>query len=144
MKKLFSSIFFAAAALTAVAQSQESLLLENWRFQLGAVNGAESATFDDSKWQNVTIPHDWAIFGPFDKEIDKQVVAIVQNGEQEATEKTGRSGSLPWIGEGWYRTSITIPEGYRYAELIFDGAMGGLNCSESLAELLIEKAPAVS
>ncbi len=123
MKKLFSSIFFAAAALTAVAQSQESLLLENWRFQLGAVNGAESATFDDSKWQNVTIPHDWAIFGPFDKEIDKQVVAIVQNGEQEATEKTGRSGSLPWIGEGWYRTSITIPEGYRYAELIFDGAM---------------------
>ena len=28
--------------------------------------------------------------------------------------------------------------------IIFDGAMGGLNCSESLAELLIEKAPAVS
>ena len=28
--------------------------------------------------------------------------------------------------------------------LIFDGAMGGLNCSESLAELLIAKAPAVS
>ena len=123
MKKLFSSIIFAAMALTAAAQSKETLLLENWRFQLGAVSGAESATFDDSKWQNVTVPHDWAIAGPFDKEIDKQVVAIVQNGEQEATEKTGRSGSLPWIGEGWYRTTISIPEDYRHAELIFDGAM---------------------
>ena len=28
--------------------------------------------------------------------------------------------------------------------IIFDGAMGGLNCSESLAELLIDKAPEVS
>ena len=28
--------------------------------------------------------------------------------------------------------------------IIFDGAMGGLNCSESLAKLLIERAPAVS
>ena len=28
--------------------------------------------------------------------------------------------------------------------IIFDGAMGGLNCSESLAKLLIDKAPEVS
>ena len=28
--------------------------------------------------------------------------------------------------------------------IIFDGAMGGLNCSESLADLLITKAPEVS
>ena len=55
----------------------------------------------------VSIPHDWAVKGPFDKDIDKQVVAIEQNGERNATEKTGRTGSLPWIGEGWYRTEIT-------------------------------------
>ena len=60
----------------------------------------------------VSIPHDWAVKGPFDKDIDKQVVAIEQNGERNATEKTGRTGSLPWIGEGWYRTEITIPEGF--------------------------------
>ena len=123
MKNLFSTLFLTVATMTAMAQSQQTLLLENWKFQKGAANGAEAAVFDDSKWQNVSIPHDWAIAGPFDKDIDKQVVAIVQNGEQEATEKTGRSGSLPWIGEGWYRTNITVPEGYRYAELIFDGAM---------------------
>lgn len=123
MKKLFSTAVLAATVFCTSAQSQQTLLLENWKFLLGAVNGAEAAGFDDSKWQDVTVPHDWAIAGPFDKDIDKQVVAIEQNGEQEATEKTGRSGSLPWIGEGWYRTNITIPEGYRYAELIFDGAM---------------------
>ena len=107
----------------ADAQNVEQLLLGGWKFQKGAQSGAENPNFDDSKWQSVTIPHDWAISGPFDKEIDKQVVAIEQNGELEATEKTGRTGSLPWIGEGWYRNSIEIPDGYSHAELIFDGAM---------------------
>ena len=103
--------------------SQEILLLDGWRFHPGAAVGAESVEYDDAAWQQVRIPHDWAIAGPFDKEIDKQVVAIEQNFEKVATEKTGRSGSLPWIGEGWYRTSFTLPEGYPHASLIFDGAM---------------------
>ena len=106
-----------------MAQSTERLLLDGWRFHKGTAQGAEQTAFDDSGWQQVSIPHDWAIDGPFDKEIDKQVVAIVENGEQKATEKTGRSGSLPWIGEGWYRTEFTIPAGYNSGELIFDGAM---------------------
>ena len=119
-------LFVIAAAAVAVAcwgHSKEVLLLDNWRFQRGSAVGAQAATFDDGGWEAVTVPHDWAIAGPFDKEIDKQVVAIEQNGEKEATEKTGRSGCLPWIGEGWYRTIITIPEGYSNGELIFDGAM---------------------
>ena len=123
MRKSLFTLLFIACATTSFAQSTETLLLEGWRFQKGAANGAEATDFNDSKWQSVTVPHDWAIAGPFDKDIDKQVVRIEQNGEKEATEKTGRSGSLPWIGEGWYRTSITIPEGYASAELIFDGAM---------------------
>ncbi|MBQ0119882.1 MAG: DUF4982 domain-containing protein [Bacteroidales bacterium] len=125
MKIRFTTSLMLAAFVCATmnAQSTEQLLLSGWRFEKGAHAGAESTTYNDTKWQQVTIPHDWAISGPFDKEIDKQVVAIVQNGEKEATEKTGRSGSLPWIGEGWYRTTITIPEGYSHAELVFDGAM---------------------
>lgn len=79
---------------------------------------------DKATWQNVQVPHDWAITGPFDKKWDLQVVAIVQNGEKNATEKSGRSGSLPWIGEGHYRTRVnvgnSIPES---ALLCFDGAM---------------------
>lgn len=113
----------ALTCLQANAQSQQIPLLSGWRFQNGANAGAEATEFDDTRWQQVTIPHDWAIAGPFDKDIDKQVVRIEQNGEKEATEKTGRSGSLPWIGEGWYRTQFDIPEGYSIAELVFNGAM---------------------
>ena len=123
MKHIITILAAMALASVAMAQTSEQLLLSGWRFQRGTCNGAEQTAFDDSKWQQVSIPHDWAISGPFDKDIDKQVVAIEQNGEKEATEKTGRSGSLPWIGEGWYRTEIDIQEGYSHAELIFDGAM---------------------
>jgi len=124
MKRLITTLLAAAFTSTLlVAQSQEQLLLSGWRFQMGAAQDAQLTDFDDSRWEQVTIPHDWAIKGPFDKDIDKQVVRIEQNGEKEATEKTGRSGSLPWIGEGWYRTEFSIPEGYSHAELVFDGAM---------------------
>lgn len=103
--------------------SKEILLLDGWRFHFGAAAGAEAVGYDDGSWRQVRIPHDWAIAGPFNKEVDKQVVAIEQNFEKVATEKTGRSGSLPWIGEGWYRTTFSVPEGYAQASLIFDGAM---------------------
>ena len=123
MKHICTTLILSAMVTTLAAQNSEQLLLSGWRFQRGACPEASKTDFDDTRWQKVSVPHDWAISGPFDKDIDKQVVAIEQNGEKEATEKTGRSGSLPWIGEGWYRTQITIPEGYSHAELIFDGAM---------------------
>ncbi len=78
---------------------------------------------DGNDWQQVSVPHDWAISGPFDKKWDLQVVRIEQNGEKTATEKSGRSGSLPWIGEGHYRTTVSVPDGYKKAMLVFDGAM---------------------
>ena len=120
---LMVGIALFVIAIVVLAQSKEQLLLSGWKFQRGAIPGAEKADFDDAGWETVSIPHDWAVKGPFDKDIDKQVVAIEQNGERNATEKTGRTGSLPWIGEGWYRTEITIPEGFCSGELIFDGAM---------------------
>ena len=94
------------------AQTRREVNLKTWEFSR-----------DNKTWKTVTIPHDWAISGPFDKKWDLQKVAIEQNGETEATEKSGRSGSLPWIGEGWYRTTVDIPQGYASAELLFDGAM---------------------
>ena len=96
----------------AMGQQRREMNLKSWEFSR-----------DNASWQQVNIPHDWAIAGPFDKKWDLQRVAIEQNGEKEATEKSGRSGALPWIGEGWYRTSIDIPKGYETAELLFDGAM---------------------
>jgi len=100
-------------AVTSLAQTrQETTLTEGWLFSQ-----------DQQTWQNVCVPHDWAIAGPFDKKWDLQKVRIEQNGEKEATEKSGRSGALPWIGEGHYKRIIQIPAGCRHAELVFDGAM---------------------
>ncbi|MTK52367.1 DUF4982 domain-containing protein [Paludibacter sp.] len=99
--------------------------LSSWKFLKGDNKQASQTGFDDSNWTSVKIPHDWAIYGPFDKEIDKQVVKIEQNNEKEATEKTGRTGALPFIGTGWYRTAINLPEltSDKQALITFDGAM---------------------
>ena len=78
---------------------------------------------DMAQWQHVKIPHDWAISGPFDKKWDLQYVAIAENGETERTEKSGRSGALPWIGEGYYKTTVQVDKPFQQAELLFDGAM---------------------
>jgi beta-galactosidase len=118
-------LIIAWAGITeTTAQTRKEILLENgWKFSKGDVSGAMSAKYDDSRWENVTVPHDWAIAGPFDRQIDAQVIVIEQNGEKIPTEHTGRTGALPYIGVGWYRLNLEIPEGYAHAELCFDGAM---------------------
>ncbi len=110
-------------ALGAQTQRQEVQLKDNWKFSHSDNISQADTDFDDKRWITVSVPHDWAISGPFDKEIDKQIVAIEQNGEKIPTEKTGRSGSLPWIGCGWYRTKFSVPTDYERAILNFDGAM---------------------
>ncbi len=102
----------AVAALGAKGETKVQELSKNWQFSR-----------DKANWQEVTIPHDWAISGPFDKKWDLQVVAIKENGEETETEHSGRSGALPWIGEGYYKTQLVLPEGTERAELLFDGAM---------------------
>ena len=110
--KLLTLALFCTRAGQAQPR-QEINLQDNWQF-----------SHDKQSWQTVTVPHDWAISGPFDKKWDLQVVRIEQNGEKEATEKSGRSGSLPWIGKGHYKRTFTIPAGFKgHAELLFDGAM---------------------
>ena len=98
MKHLRHLMIAAAAMLAATAMAdRQEINLQQWQFSK-----------DKAQWQTVQVPHDWAISGPFDKKWDLQKVAIVQNGEKQATEKSGRSGALPWIGEGHYRTTFVI------------------------------------
>ena len=114
MKKKLK-LFLATIVLIPIvssAQMHNEVTIRNWDFSR-----------DGQKWEQVNVPHDWAISGPFDKKWDLQVVAIEQNGEKEKSEKTGRSGALPWIGEGHYRTTVAIDELPGHAELVFDGAM---------------------
>ena len=112
LRKLFIIGALVAATVAGAQPRQEITLTDDWQFSR-----------DKQQWQTVSVPHDWAISGPFDKKWDLQSVAIVQNGETTPTEKSGRSGALPWIGEGHYRRTVTIPAGTEHAELLFDGAM---------------------
>ena len=129
MKTYNLTLFLILIILTSLnsnAQQRKIIQLsENWTFNKGENNGASKINFDDSKWQKVSVPHDWAIYGPFDKEIDKQVVAITQNGEETATEKTGRTGALPHVGTAWYRKQFIINKSDLDKQIIlqFDGAM---------------------
>ncbi|GAB4251733.1 MAG: hypothetical protein Kow00109_27390 [Acidobacteriota bacterium] len=81
---------------------------EGWRFLRGeAPAEVHELGFDDSGWESIRLPHDWAIRGPFDPQAD------------------GYAGKLPWRGLGWYRKIFPVPaadQGHRYL-LIFDGVM---------------------
>lgn len=129
MKKIdiiLSCLLLAPCLLMAQGLRREFLLEKNWRFSKGDFEQAANAAFDDSKWQQVSVPHDWAIYGPFDRSHDLQHVAVTQNGEKIATVKTGRTGGLPYVGIGWYRNTFDVPEfqdGQKRVVLKFDGAM---------------------
>ena len=66
------------------------------------------AGFDDSAWRRVTLPHDWAITGPF-----------------LTTGPYGGMGRLPSWGIGWYRKKLDIPasDAGKSIFLDVDGAM---------------------
>ena len=95
-------------AITLDVQAREKTTLQTgWKFSKGNFGNAAQPGFDDSGWQNVTLPHDWAISGP-----------VVEDGD-------GNTGKLPWKGEGWYRKSLDIPASSKGKSvyLIFDGIM---------------------
>lgn len=122
MKTFYLMTMGFCLALNLHAQRSEYLLEKGWKFTKGEVSNAEMPAFNDAKWETVDIPHDWAIFGPFDKSNDLQNVAVTQNFETQASLKTGRTGGLPYVGIGWYRTTFHSTPG-KQTTLIFDGAM---------------------
>lgn len=67
--------------------------------------------FEDSSWENVNLPHDWAIKGPFYEGPDPEV--------------GGGMGRLPIQGTAWYRRKIDIPvsDSGKSIYLDIDGAM---------------------
>ncbi len=77
------------------ARRVTALTGDGWRFTKDAKAELKAETvaapaFDDAAWQQVEVPHDWAIAGPFDPEAD------------------GGSGKLPWRGVGWYRRALDV------------------------------------
>jgi beta-galactosidase len=99
----------SAAPASAVQISGERRINfdADWRFFKGEADGAEQSTFDDLHWTALRLPHDWAIDGPFDPNLNPH------------------EGALRSFGIGWYRKAFTLPETAkgRQFSIEFDGAM---------------------
>lgn len=126
MKPSFSILVLAGSVLLSIScgrqtggiergktmtQEQGRIVMtfnSNWRFCKGEQPmEAAGMDFDDSGWQEVRVPHDWAISGPFDPQ------------------EHGFAGKLPWKGVGWYRKIFDVPADWkgRRIYLDFDGVM---------------------
>lgn len=112
------------------AQRVTTTLKDGWEFTKGRPT-------IDTKWQQVRVPHDWAIYGPFSRDNDLQKVAVEQNGETEETVKTGRTGGLPFIGQGTYRRKFEVADTAGKAiTLLFDGAMSNAHVKVNGKEVI--------
>jgi beta-galactosidase len=79
-----------------------------WRFLKGEMAGAQAPGAADTDWRSVTLPHDWAIEGPFDEK-----------------NPAGQGGAFLPAGVGWYRKHFAVPAEYagRRVFVEFDGVM---------------------
>ena len=82
----------------------------NWKFNLGDVENAQTANFDDSKWRQVSLPHDYSIEQDYSKSMEAE------------------SGYLPG-GTGWYRKSFTIDKAAEGKEIRVDFSGVYMNAS---------------
>ncbi len=108
MRHILLLITFLIISNFCLSQNRETVILQTgWKFSKGNHEMAHQNAFDDSEWSDVSVPHDWAIEGPF------------------IAEGNGDTGKLPWQGEGWYRKKIDIPDRYKGMRLylLFDGIM---------------------
>ena len=107
-KSLLLVLLVSGSALLGFSQNRNTTLLQTgWKFKKGATTNAFQTGLDDSNWEAVTLPHDWAIKGPF------------------ILDGNGSTGKLPWKGQAWYRKALDIPASYsgKRLYLIFDGVM---------------------
>ncbi|NQU87274.1 MAG: glycoside hydrolase family 2 protein [Mariniphaga sp.] len=108
MKKLTILFILTVSLLNINAQTRDwANFNDNWKFTKGNPENAQTIDFDDSGWESVAVPHDWAIAGPFNEE------------------ERGFTGKLPWKGEGWYRKTFTVSSAIsdKIVYMMFDGIM---------------------
>ncbi len=130
LEGIFSVNIFITFLLLGCTQNNSNQreiinLKKDWKFNKGEVENAQTTTFNDSEWETVRVPHDWAIYGPFDKNNDTYETIVTQDGEKIPKLRTGRTGGLPHVGIGWYRKIFDVPSSAKNKKIFieFDGAM---------------------
>jgi beta-galactosidase len=113
MRTLAALLLGALLASQAMAAAPDAprkvqLLTQGWRFSKGDLPGAEQPGYDDGGWRSVTVPHDYSIEGPIDR----------QN-------PSGPAGGFFPGGVAWYRTTLDVrkPDARRHSFIVFDGVM---------------------
>ena len=125
MKKYAFVLVLICSIHFLVAQNRTVEYLKDWKFTNYDYGTAFQENFNDANWENVTIPHDWAIKEDFNFTHDIQLTMVIQDGEAQPKYRTGRTGALPYVGVGWYRTKYTVSASdlEEKVQLMFDGAM---------------------
>jgi beta-galactosidase len=79
---------------------------DGWKFYRGDASGAQQATFDDSSWRSLSVPHDWSVELPFNQ-----------------NSPAGHGGGLLDGGIGWYRKTFALDQSYsgQQIRIEFDG-----------------------
>ena len=104
---LRKALLLIAAFCSVACQARDVRLFdEGWLFLLGDEPEMAQLGYDDSRWRQLSLPHDWAIEGDF-----------------SATNPSGAGGGALPGGVGWYRKHFRLPatEGERRYYLAFDG-----------------------
>lgn len=124
-KNLFIIVLLLVSGIAPSLRAQVSFgkperINENWKFVLNDVKEGQAITLDDTRWQQVSLPHDWSVKG------------------QLSPTLASATGYLPG-GIGWYRKTINVPaekEGekvYLYFEGVYNRSEVFLN-GESLGK----------
>ncbi|WP_443939401.1 beta-galactosidase GalB [Pedobacter sp. MW01-1-1] len=102
----FLIVFFVLSSVGMAQDQRRENFNKDWRFFLGDDSTAKATTFNDAKWRQMTLPHDWSIEGSFD--------------EKNPAKPEG--GGLP-TGIAWYRKEFVAPKNFqnRIISIEFDG-----------------------
>ncbi|MCR4860002.1 MAG: DUF4982 domain-containing protein [Bacteroidales bacterium] len=107
------ALLVGAGASAQVSFGDATRFNDQWRFHLGDTPEAVAADFDDARWQQVALPHDWSVKGTLSPDL------------------ASCTGYLPG-GIGWYRKhfdgkDITSSEVYIHFEGVYNRSSVWLN-----------------
>ncbi|MBQ5582882.1 MAG: DUF4982 domain-containing protein [Bacteroidales bacterium] len=119
MKRILLTLLTLVLGLNLYAQisfGESTIFNDGWKFKLGDDAAAIASDYDDSKWQNVSLPHDWSVKGTLSPDL------------------ASCTGYLP-AGIAWYRKTFdgaqfSAEQVYIYFEGVYNRSTVYLNGHE--------------